>query len=133
MSVRGLTLNTAFLIAFVPIVPLVVVEMFRDRVTTEPISVPPGLAEAGHTSGVVANRLWNAIQQVYNEAKSAKERVSVLPSTRRVECALPDTGISFDSLICHVRNFFSAYEAPGSLTHTKHMVALLTSEKSGAI
>ncbi len=133
MSVRSLTLNTAFLIAFVTIVPLAVVEMFRDRVTTEPISVPPGLAEAGYISGVVANRLWDAIQQVYDEAKSAKERVSVLPSTRRVEFVLPDSGISFDSLICHARNFFSAYETPGSLTHIKHMVALLTSVKSGAI
>lgn len=110
VSVRSLTLNTAFLVAFVIIVPLVVVEMFRDRVTIEPISVPPGLAEAGYTSDVVANRLWDAIQQVYDEAKSAKERVSVLPSSRRVEFAIPDSGISFESLIYHVRNFFNAYE-----------------------
>lgn len=110
VSIRSLTLNIAFLLAFVTIVPLVVVEMFRDRVTIEPIAVPPALAEAGYTSDVVANRLWDAIQQVYDEARSAKERVSVLPSSRRVEFAIPDSGISFESLIYHVRHFFNAYE-----------------------
>lgn len=107
---RALIVNLVFLIAFITVVPLVVVEMFRDRVTIEPIAVPEKMSDQGYNGDVVANRLWDAVQQVGDEARTQKERLSVLPSSRRVEFAFPDSGISFESLIYHVRRFFNLYE-----------------------
>lgn len=107
---RNLIINFAFLAAFVAIVPLVVVEMVRDRVTIEPIGVPEEVAALGLSSDVAANRLWDALQEVYAAANSDKERLAVLPASRRVEFAFPDSGISFESLIYHVRRFFGFHD-----------------------
>ena len=107
---RNVVINLAFLAAFIAIVPLVAVEMVRDRVTIEPIGVPEEVAALGLSSDVAANRLWDALQEVYAAANSDKERLAVLPASRRVEFAFPDSGISFESLIYHVRRFFGFYD-----------------------
>ncbi len=107
---RNLIINLAFMIAFFAIVPLVGVEMFRDRVTIEPINVPSDIADLGLTSEVAANRLWDALQAVGKAAQTDKEQLVVLPQSRRVEFAFPDSGFSFESLIYHVRRFAGLYE-----------------------
>lgn len=108
--VRSILFNVLVMVAIVVLIPVIVSELASDRVTITSISVPAALEEKGLTGTVVANRLWDAWSQVTDELKIAKETRDILPSSQRIEFSIPDSGISFESLIHHVRAFFGRAE-----------------------
>lgn len=109
-NVRSLVLNGMFFAALIILVPVVVAQFQRDQVIIEPVSVPDGLSEQGFTPEVVASRLWDGLQDVKLQARTSKESIDALPDARRVEFSFPDSGLSVESLIFHVRRLFGAYE-----------------------
>lgn len=109
-TVRTLVINVAFLLAILAVMPVLIAQMFRDEVVIEPVAVPEPMAQVGYTSEVIANRLWDGIQEVQNQTQTSKELREVTPKSRRVQFEFPDSGLSFESLIHHIRRFFSAYD-----------------------
>ena len=108
--VRSILFNLLVMVAILVLIPVIISELASDRVTITSISVPAALEEKGLNGTVVANRLWDAWSQVTDELKIAKETRDILPSSQRIEFSIPDSGISFESLIHHVRAFFGRAE-----------------------
>lgn len=108
--VRSILFNVLVMVAILVLIPVIIAELASDRVTITSISVPAALEEKGLNGTVVANRLWDAWAQVTDELKIAKETRDILPSSQRIEFSIPDSGISFESLIHHVRAFFGRAE-----------------------
>jgi tetratricopeptide (TPR) repeat protein len=108
--VRSILFNVLVMVAILVLIPVIISELASDRVTITSISVPAALEEKGLNGAVVANRLWDAWSQVTDELKIAKETRDILPSSQRIEFSIPDSGISFESLIHHVRAFFGRAE-----------------------
>lgn len=102
---RSLALNVAFLLTFVVVIPLILIELAQSRAIVEPISVPEGIAATGLTSEVAANRLWDGLTDAARAARTEKRQLAALPESRRVQFEFPDSGLSFDSLIHHARRF----------------------------
>ncbi|MBN9030241.1 MAG: hypothetical protein BGO05_18385 [Rhizobiales bacterium 63-7] len=116
--IRSILFNVLVVLAMIVIVPVMLSELASDRVTITTISVPAALEEKGLNGTVIGNRLWDAWSKVTDEVKAAKETRDVLPSSQRIEFSIPDSGISFESLIHHVRAFFGRAETriSGELT-----------------
>jgi tetratricopeptide (TPR) repeat protein len=109
-TVRTVLLNVFFLVIVVVLIPLLIGQFRRDQVIIEPIAVPEALAARGMTAEVVASRIWDGLADVRIAAKTSKEIIDVLPDARRVEFSFPDSGLSIESLVFHVRRLFNAYE-----------------------
>ncbi len=109
-NVRTVLLNVFFLVIVVVLVPLLIGQFRRDQVIIEPIAVPEALVARGMTAEVVASRIWDGLSDVRRAAKTSKESISALPDSRRVEFSFPDSGLSIESLVFHVRRLFNAYE-----------------------
>lgn len=109
-NVRTVLLNVFFLVIVVVLVPLLIGQFRRDQVIIEPIAVPEALAARGMTAEVVASRIWDGLSDVRRSAKTSKESIAALPDSRRVEFSFPDSGLSIESLVFHVRRLFNAYE-----------------------
>lgn len=107
---RSILFNLLGITAAIVVVPIVVGELTGDRVTIAPIAVPATIAETGMDGAVVANRLWDAWAQVTGTLNISKEIREIEPSSQRIEFAIPDSGLSFGSLIQHVRSFFGLSE-----------------------
>ncbi|APH72801.1 tetratricopeptide repeat protein [Aquibium oceanicum] len=109
-SLRTVFLNGLFLLILVILLPVLVSQFRREQVIIEPIAVPDAMAAQGLTAEVAASRLWDGLHDVVVEARTAKESITALPDSRRVEFSFPDSGFSFESLIYHLRRLFNAYE-----------------------
>ena len=109
-NIRSLLLNLFFLIIVIVLVPLLIGQFQRNQVIIEPIAVPDVLAKRGLTADVVANRIWDGLSDAKIAANTTKETVASLPDSRRVEFSFPDSGVSIESLIFHIRRLFNAYE-----------------------
>ena len=109
-NIRTLLLNLFFLIIVIVLVPLLIGQFQRNQVIIEPIAVPDVLAKRGLTADVVANRIWDGLSDVKIAANTTKETVASLPDRRRVKFSFPDSGVSIESLIFHIRRLFNAYE-----------------------
>lgn len=109
-NTRSVALNLAFLAFLILLVPLMIAQFSRDQVIIEPIAVPESLAARGLTANVVANRLWDGLQDVKRASRTSKETVASLPDSRRVEFSFPDSGFSIESLVFHTRKLFNSYE-----------------------
>jgi tetratricopeptide (TPR) repeat protein len=109
-KLRTVLLNFAFVGAFLVLTPVIVSQFWRDEVMIDRIPVPEALAEVGLTSDVAANRLWDGIRDATKRANTAKDSVTALPNSRRVEFSLPESGFSMESLIQQTRAFFHAYQ-----------------------
>jgi tetratricopeptide (TPR) repeat protein len=109
-TVRTLVINLFFLLIVLILVPLLVGQFRRDQVIIEPIGVPGALAERGMTAEVAASRIWDGLRDISQAAKTTKETIAALPDQRRVEFSFPDSGLSIESLVYHVRKLFNAYE-----------------------
>ncbi|MEX0405091.1 tetratricopeptide repeat protein [Aquibium sp. LZ166] len=109
-SLRTVFLNALFLLMLVILLPVLVSQFRREQVIIEPIAVPDAMAAQGLTAEVAASRLWDGLHDVVVEARTAKESITALPDSRRVEFSFPDSGFSFESLIYHLRRLFNAYE-----------------------
>jgi tetratricopeptide (TPR) repeat protein len=109
-SLRTVVINLALLLVLAMALPLVAAQFARDQILIQTIAVPGGLQATGLTPEVAANRLWDGIQQIEVEANSEKSSVNVLPEGKKVTFAIPDAGISVDSLVFYVRQFFNLHE-----------------------
>lgn len=109
-DVRTLAVNLAILAIILLIVPVVAVQFLRNQVLIEPLAVPTALQASGLTPEVAANRLWDGIEQIKDAADTGKGGVSAVPDSQQVSFSIPDSGLSIDSLIYYVRQFFHAYE-----------------------
>ncbi|MDP3899423.1 MAG: tetratricopeptide repeat protein, partial [Mesorhizobium sp.] len=109
-NIRTVLLNLFFLVIVIVLVPLLIGQFRRDQVIIEPIAVPEALAGRGLTAEVVASRIWDGLSDVMMAANTSKESIAALPDNRRVEFSFPDSGLSIESLVFHVRRLFNAYE-----------------------
>ena len=109
-DLRTLFINVCILAVFLVLIPVVAAQFMRNQVIIEPISVPTALNVRGLSSDVAANRLWDALYEVQNAATTSKTRISAIPKSQRVDFSIPDSGISIDSLVYYVRQFFHGYE-----------------------
>lgn len=109
-DVRTLVVNFTILAIIILIVPVVSVQFLRNQVLIEPIAVPQALQASGLTPEVAANRLWDGFKEIKEAAETAKGGVSTVPDSQKVDFSIPDSGLSIDSLIYYVRQFFHAYE-----------------------
>lgn len=108
---RNILINLVAILAIVLSLPIIVRELFASRVTIQPISVPASIERTGLNGTVVSNRLWDAWSSINAKVATAKQTRDVLPSSQRIVFSIPDSGLSFDSLIHHIRTFFGLPEA----------------------
>lgn len=109
-DIRTLVVNVAILIVLLIVAPVVIGQFWRNQVLIEPIAVPAALQRTGLTPEVAAAGLWDGLKEVEAEADSAKASVTAIPDSQQVDFSIPDAGLSIDSLIYYVREFFNAYE-----------------------
>ncbi len=109
-NIRSSMLNLAFLAFLAVLVPLLIAQFRRDQVIIEPIAVPEALVRRGLTETVVANRLWDGLQDVKLAARTSKETIDSLPDSRSVDFSIPDSGFSIESFVFHTRKLFNSYE-----------------------
>ena len=109
-TLRTMFINIGFFAAMLLLIPAVASQFSRNAVVIEPIAVPQALIDRGLSSDVVANRLWDGLQDFARTASIARATIIAIPDSQLVEFSLPDTGISIDSLIKQVRQFFGIYE-----------------------
>ncbi len=109
-DLRTLFVNLFLLVAFVLLVPVIVVQFTRTQVLIEPIAVPAALIARGLDGNVAANRLWDGLAEATTDAATLKTGISAMPQSERVDFSIPDAGISIDALVYYVRQFFHAYE-----------------------
>ncbi len=107
---RTIFINVGFFAGFLLLIPSVAGQFVRSQVVIEPVAVPSALVERGFTPEVVANRLWDGLQQFAREAVTARRTVVTIPDSQLVEFSLPDSAISIDSLFQQVRQFFNIRE-----------------------
>lgn len=109
-DLRTVLLNAALLLVLLLFVPVVAAQFLHSQVIIQPFPVPAELAARGLTPDVVANRLWDGLHDEAALADTSKEAIAALPTNQRVDFAIPDSGISIDSLVYYVRHFFHAYQ-----------------------
>jgi hypothetical protein len=109
-DVRTLAVNVTILLAILLVVPVIVTQFWRSQVVIEPITVPDAMVATGLTPEVAAGRLWDGLEAVTDEAGTAKRSVVSIPESAKVDFAIPDSGLSIDSLVYYVRQFFNSYE-----------------------
>jgi tetratricopeptide (TPR) repeat protein len=109
-TLRSVFVNLGFFAALLLLIPAVGSQFSRNAVVIEPIAVPQALADRGLDADVVANRLWDGLQDFAGTARIARATITAIPDSQLVEFSLPDTGISVDSIFKQVRQFFGIYE-----------------------
>lgn len=109
-SLRTIIVNVALLLILLMVVPLLAAQFSRDQILIQPISVPGALVATGLTPEVAANRLWDGLEQIKAQSNTAKHSVNVIPEGQKVTFSVPDAGISLDSFIYYVRQFFNLHE-----------------------
>ena len=109
-TLRAVILNLSFFLAFFIILPAFATQLWKNQVVIEPISVPASLADLGMTSDVVANRVWDGLQDLVREAQTAKATIVAVPQGQHFDFALPQSGISIASVMSQLRDFLNLYE-----------------------
>jgi predicted Zn-dependent protease len=109
-ALRTMFINVGFFAALILLVPAVGSQFTRSAVVIEPITVPPALTARGLSPDVVANRLWDGLQDFAQSASAAREAVVAVPDSQLIEFSLPDSGISVDSIFTQIRQFFGTYD-----------------------
>ena len=109
VDLRVLLLNLCLLVILVVMIPVVGQQFLRAQVIIDSLAVPPTLAARGLGAEVAANRLSDGLSQIEAEASSSKPGVTAVPKSQRVDFQVPDSGISIDSLVYYVRQFFHLY------------------------
>lgn len=109
-TLRTVFINIGFFAAVLLLIPAVASQFSRNAVVIEPIAVPLALTDRGLNADVVANRLWDGLQDFARTASVARATIIAIPDSQLVEFSLPDTGISVDSIFKQVRQFFGIYE-----------------------
>jgi len=108
--VRNIILNVVFVLAAVLFIAVMIGQFLYDQVVIEPIAVPKALIEQGMTPEVAASRLWDGLRDAQLQARTSKASVSAIPDSQRIQFALPDVGLSLDSIVRQTRQFFSLHQ-----------------------
>jgi len=109
-ALRTMFINIGFFAATILLIPAVAGQFTRNAVVIEAIAVPNVMTKRGLTPEVVANRLWDGLQDFARSASAARETIVAIPDSQLIEFSLPDSGISIDSMFAQVRQFFNIYE-----------------------
>lgn len=108
--VRNIILNVVFVLAAVLFIAVMIGQFLYDQVVIEPIAVPKALIEQGMTPEVAASRLWDGLRDAQLQARTSKASVSAIPDSQRIQFALPDVGLSLDSIVRQTRQFFNLHQ-----------------------
>lgn len=109
-TVRSLLLNFSFFAAFFLLLPALAVQLWKNQVVIEPISVPPALVEMGLTPEVAANRVWDGLKDFEAAADTAKATFVAVPQGRSLDFSIPQSGLSLDSVMSQLRQFLNLFE-----------------------
>lgn len=104
---RNIILNIVFVLAAALFIAVMIGQFLYDQVVIEPIAVPKALIEQGMTPEVAASRLWDGLRDAQLQARSSKASVSAIPDSQRIQFALPDVGLSLDSIVRQTRQFLN--------------------------
>lgn len=104
---RKIILNIVFVLAAALFIVVMIGQFLYDQVVIEPIAVPKALIEQGVTPEVAASRLWDGLRDAQLQARTSKASVSAIPDSQRIQFALPDVGLSLDSIVRQTRQFFN--------------------------
>lgn len=107
---RTMFINIGFFAATLLLIPSVASQFTRSAVVIDPIAVPEAMVTQGLTPEVVANRIWDGLQEFAATASANRETIAAIPDAQLIEFSLPDAGISIDSIFAQLRQFFQIYE-----------------------
>jgi predicted Zn-dependent protease len=107
---RTMFINVGFFAATILLIPTIANQFTRTAIVIDPIAVPEALVKQGLTPEVVANRLWDGLQDFAATASANRETIAAIPDSQLIEFSLPDAGISIDSVFAQVRQFFQIYD-----------------------
>lgn len=107
---RTMFINIGFFAATLLLIPSVAGQFTRTAIVIDPIAVPEAMATQGLTSEVVANRIWDGLQEFAATASANRETIAAIPDSQLIEFSLPDAGVSIDSIFAQIRQFFQIYE-----------------------
>ncbi len=107
---RTMFINVGFFAATLLLIPSIASQFTRSAIVIEPIAVPSAMVTQGLTPEVVANRIWDGLQEFAATASANRETIAAIPDSQLIEFSLPDAGISIDSIFAQIRQFFRIYE-----------------------
>ena len=84
---------------------LIFLELFKNVVMIYPFEVPKELENQGYTGKVIANKFYDKINFIYNEAKAGIKCQEILPewSMQQLDFELLGSGISLNSIILYLK------------------------------
>lgn len=109
-TLRTMIVNIGFFIAMLLLIPTMGAQIVRNPIVIEPIAVPDALVERGMTASVAANRIWDGLQDFSRDAAIARQSFVAVPDSQLVEFALPGSGLSINSILRQLRQFFGSQE-----------------------
>ena len=107
---RTMFINIGFFAATLLAIPSIASQFTRSAIVIDPIAVPAAMVTQGLTPEVVANRIWDGLQEFAATASANRETIAAIPDSQLIEFSLPDAGISIDSIFAQIRQFFQIYE-----------------------
>lgn len=107
---RKVILNIVFVLAVVLFIAVMIGQFLHEQVIIEPIAVPKALANQGMTAEVVSRRLWDGLRDAQVQAGTSKSTLSAIPDSQRLQFAVPDVGLSLDSVVRQTRQFFNLHQ-----------------------
>jgi tetratricopeptide (TPR) repeat protein len=107
---RTMFINIGFFGATLLLIPSVAGQLTRTAIIIDPIAVPEAMVAQGLTPEVVANRIWDGLQDFAATASANRETIAAIPDSQLIEFSLPDAGVSIDSIFAQIRQFFQIYE-----------------------
>lgn len=102
-DIRTATLNGLIVLMVIGMVALTVAEVRRVTVVIDPIRLPPQLQAMGYSEDVAAYRLWDEVAAVYESTPTAKDRVTLLPASQRMDFEAPVGGVSLQTVVKMLR------------------------------
>jgi tetratricopeptide (TPR) repeat protein len=107
---RKIILNVVFVLAATLFIAVMIGQFLYDQVVIEPIAVPKALIQEGLTPEVAASRLWDGLRDAQLRARTSKASLSAIPDSQRIQFALPDVGLSLDSIVRQTRQFLNLHQ-----------------------
>ena len=107
---RTMFINIGFFAATLLLIPSLASQFTRSAIVIDPIAVPAAMVTQGLTPEVVANRIWDGLQEFAATASANRETIAAIPDSQLIEFSLPDASISIDSIFAQMRQFFQIYE-----------------------
>lgn len=109
-SLRSIVLDVVLLGLIVGAISIVVAEIRHNSVVIDPIRLPETLSELGYSEDVAALRLWDAVVQINAATPTAKERVTLLPASQRMDFEAAGSGVTLQTLVRLIRPFLGMEE-----------------------